>query len=573
MDFRIDPELCVACLACVRVCPSDAVAVEDQKVWIVDEACTRVGLCLPACPHGAIIAVGDATRALEFALSHKAVLILSVESAAWFYPATPEQVVNACYAAGFGIVHRGVLGDELVAKEYLDLWAEEEWGRGGTVIRSTCPVIVETIKNHYPELIPYLAPVATPIEAEARYLKALYGADTPIVYTGVCLTEGGADVDAAITLAELAGIFQKRGIRVEDQPLFFSRIPEERRRYWSTAGGLPLELLKEERQSSRRFRKLRGLGALEGIARAVAVDRIDLGFVDILPCEGCLDHPLLGPKEELFRRRAIVGATEPPRATAPVLAEGIDIEVGAAFEIHANGKEPAPELVDEIIDQIGLAPNGRTWDSGACGYKTCHEFAVAAAQGRTTLKSCPRYLERQATLAQQQAAVDALTGLASFRVLRDRLANEVARCHRTGDHFAVLFVDLDNFKQVNDQFGHEAGNAVLRETARSCNAHIRSTDLAGRYGGDEFVVVLVGTGEEGASGVGEKVRAAVQEAGVGMGYPEGLVTASIGVAEYKPDKKDEDVLVAADRALYRAKAAGRNQVATGGEDGGGAQST
>ena len=573
MDFRIDPELCVACLACVRVCPSDAVAVEDQKVWIVDETCTRVGLCLPACPHGAIIAVGDATRALEFALSYKAVLILSVESAAWFYPATPEQVVNACYAAGFGIVHRGVLGDELVAKEYLDLWAEEEWGRGGTVIRSTCPVIVETIKNHYPELIPYLAPVATPIEAEARFLKALYGADTPIVYTGVCLTEGGADVDAAITLAELAEIFKKRGIRVEDQPLFFSRIPEERRRYWSTAGGLPLELLKEERQSSRRFRKLRGLGALEGIARAVAVDRIDLGFVDILPCEGCLDHPLLGPKEELFRRRAIVGATEPPRATAPVLAEGIAIKVGAAFEIHANGKEPAPELVDEIIDQIGLAPNGRTWDSGACGYKTCHDFAVAAAQGRTTLKSCPRYLERQATLAQQQAAVDALTGLASFRVLRDRLANEVARCHRTGDHFAVLFVDLDNFKQVNDQFGHEAGNAVLRETARRCNAHIRSTDLAGRYGGDEFVVVLVGTGEEGATGVGEKVRAAVQEAGVGMGYPEGLVTASIGVAEYKPDKKDEDVLVAADRALYRAKAAGRNQVATGGEDGGGAQST
>ena len=69
MDFRIDPELCVACLACVRVCPSDAVAVEDKKVWIVDEACTRVGLCLPACPHEAIIAVGDATRALEFALA------------------------------------------------------------------------------------------------------------------------------------------------------------------------------------------------------------------------------------------------------------------------------------------------------------------------------------------------------------------------------------------------------------------------------------------------------------------------------------------------------------------------
>ena len=566
MDFKIDPELCVACLACVRVCPSDAVAVENERVWIVDEACTRCGLCLPACPHEAIIAAGDATRALEFALKRDAVLILSVESAAWFYPATPEQVVNACYAAGFNTVHRGVLGDELVAKEYLDLWTEEGWGTGGTVIRSTCPVIVETIKNQYPELIPYLAPVATPIEAEARYLKAMYGATTPIVYAGVCLTEGGAEVDAAITLSELEGIFKKRGIKVQDQPTFYSRIPEERRRYWSTAGGLPLELLKEERQSSRRFRKVRGLPALEGIARAVGTDRIELGFVDILPCEGCLDHPLLGPREELFRRRQIVGATEPPRASAPVLAEGIAVNVGSAFQVSVNGIGPSKEAVEDILEQIGLAPNGRPWDSGACGYSTCNEFAVAAAQGRTTLKSCPRYLERAAATAQQQAAVDALTGLASFRVLRDRLANEVARCHRGSDHFAVLFIDLDNFKRVNDSFGHEAGNAVLKETARRCSAHLRATDLAGRYGGDEFVVILVMTGVEGARGVAEKVRASIEEAGVSMGYPAGLVTASIGVAEYRSDTKDEDVMVAADRALYRAKAAGRNQVATSEEE-------
>jgi len=344
-------------------------------------------------------------------------------------------------------------------------------------------------------------------------------------------------------------------------------VPEERRRHLSMAGGLPLEVLLEETQASRRFRKVRGLGGLGAIARAVAVDRLDLGFVDILPCEGCLDHPLLGPKDELFRRREIVGATEPARSRGPVVEEAVarGVQVAEAFSITRNGQRPQAEAVDGILREIGLAPNGKPWDCGACGYRTCGAFANAAALGRTTLRSCPPYLDKQARQAQLQAAVDGLTGLATYRVLRDRLATEVARSDRTGDPFAVLFVDLDNFKKVNDEFGHEAGNEVLRGAARECGAHIRTTDLAARYGGDEFVLVLVRTRVDGALGVADKVRATIEATGRSLGYPEGLVTVSIGVAEFVPGRgpETEDVLVAADRALYRAKAMGRNQVATG----------
>jgi diguanylate cyclase (GGDEF)-like protein len=241
------------------------------------------------------------------------------------------------------------------------------------------------------------------------------------------------------------------------------------------------------------------------------------------------------------------------------------VRVGAVFPIVRNGHAPPAEATDQILGQIGLAPNGKPWDCGACGYATCRAFAAAAALGRTTLKSCPPYLEKQAQQAQLQAAVDSLTGLATFRVLRDRLANETARSARTGDAFAVLFVDLDNFKQVNDKFGHEAGNEVLRGAAREFAALIRSTDLAARYGGDEFVLVLVRTGLRGAGVVADKVRAQVEEVGRRLGYPAGLVTVSIGVAEARGggEPEQEDVLITADRALYRAKQLGRNRVATG----------
>lgn len=563
MVYRIEPGLCVACLACVRVCPSDAVAVSTERVAIVDAACTRCGVCLPTCPHEAIRATGNLDRAAELVGGGRAVLILSVEAIAHFHPATQEQVVNACYAAGFHVVQRGVIGDELVAEEYLKLWEDTGWG---TLIRSTDPVICDVIRDRYPELVPYLAPVVNPVAAEARYLRALHGADTPVVYAGVSDGAGRGEADVALTFDDLERLFAWRGVRLHEQANYFSRIPEERRRHFSAAGGLPLDLLTSERQASRRFRKVRGLAGLDAIAKAVAVDRIDLGFVDILPYEGGLDHPLMGARGELFKRRRIVAASEPPRAPEPVVDRDVArrVQLGAVFPLQRHEAGARSEAVEAVLVQIGPAPNGRPWDCGACGFATCRGFAQAAAQGRTSLSACPPYLARRAEEARAQAATDALTGLGTLRLLRDRLANELARSRRSGEPFAVLFLDVDNFKQVNDGFGHEAGNLVLKGTASELLEVVRSTDFAARYGGDEFVVVLVRTGRDGARLVAEKVRSRVEELGKSLGLPPKLLTVSIGVATFAPEAEHhEDVLVAADRALYRAKAGGRNRVAMG----------
>lgn len=561
LNFVIDAEACVACLACVRVCPTDAIAVagEAPLLQVVDELCIRCGQCYASCPHDAVRVNGEIGRALAIAAQGDGLLILSAEAAAHFYPATPEQVINACYEAGFRTVSRGVFGDELVAAEYLRLWNEEPWG---TMVRSTDPVVVDTIRVRYPELVPYLAPVTVPAVAEARYLRGRFGPELKIVYAGISPPTEASELDAAITFADLEEVLAARAVTVLGQQTFFSRVPEERRRHLSAAGGMPLSMLEELRHASDRFRIVRGLGSLGAIARAVAVDRVDLGFVDVLSYEGLLDHPLSGPKDELFWRRALLASIEPPRSPAPVVEQGVVASAGATFDIRPHQTAPDPEAVGTILRTIGLGPNGRPWDCGACGFATCQRFAEVAVAGRATLRQCLPYQERRAEDAQQAAAVDLLTGLSTYRVLRDRLAFEVERSRRNGETFAVLFLDLDRFKQVNDTYGHEAGNDILRGAAAEIKSAVRASDVAARYGGDEFVVILTRTDLAGASRVAEALRAGIEGVGRRLGYPAGLITVSVGLAEFDPEQPNEgDLLVTADRALYRAKAAGRNLVA------------
>ena len=370
--------------------------------------------------------------------------------------------------------------------------------------------------------------------AEARYLRAQHGPGLQIAYAGTCPPVNSSDLDAAITFGDLEQLFQIRGVSVLSQPTLFQRVPEERRRHLSAAGGLPLALLEEARHSSRRFRKIRGLDALKAVARAVSVDRLDLGFVDILSNEGALDHPLSGPQDQLYWRRELLRSVEAPRSRNSVLDGAVVASIGATFEIKQRRVQADPDVVDGILAAIGKGPNGRPWDCRACGFETCQRFAEAASLGRASMRQCGPYQERRAEEAQRAAAVDTMTGLSTYRVLRDRLAFEVERGKRSNEGFAVLFLDLDRFKDVNDQYGHEAGNDILRAVAGEIRNAVRASDVAARYGGDEFVVILTRTDLQGGARVAEALRAGIEGVGLRLGYPPGLVTVSIGLAEFDP---------------------------------------
>lgn len=162
----------------------------------------------------------------------------------------------------------------------------------------------------------------------------------------------------------------------------------------------------------------------------------------------------------------------------------------------------------------------------------------------------------------EQAATDPLTGLMNARAYYV-LCNQLIRSElRTGAPFAVLFIDIDHFKQINDTHGHEAGDDVLREVAECIRYTIRQSDVPGRIGGEEFSVFLPGSDQAGASHLAEKLRASIEGLQpVVAGKEKVQVTASIGLASNQPHHfAIEHIQREADMAMYQAKQQGRNQV-------------
>jgi len=158
------------------------------------------------------------------------------------------------------------------------------------------------------------------------------------------------------------------------------------------------------------------------------------------------------------------------------------------------------------------------------------------------------------------ATRDELTGTHNRRYLTEMLRQEKSRTDRNHDPFCIGMLDLDFFKRVNDTFGHHGGDDVLREFARCAQDETRPTDCFGRWGGEEFMLILSETRLEGARNRGERLRAATERLTFPTLDPSLTVTVSIGLSQYRPGEDIAQTQKRADEALYRAKANGRNRV-------------
>jgi diguanylate cyclase (GGDEF)-like protein len=269
------------------------------------------------------------------------------------------------------------------------------------------------------------------------------------------------------------------------------------------------------------------------------------------------------PREALALVGDALAATHNPRVLLPVILEVITEATDAlGGQIFAGAEEVA------WLGEVGGPRKPLTLELDA----TTRLLLFPPEDGFSKeTRTLAEWLASQAAVAldnarlhdivQRQAITDDLTGLVNRRRFIEALESEVERARSFGSPLTIVLADLDNFKQVNDEFGHHGGDVVLRAFADLIRSHVRDVDVSGRIGGEEFAILLPETDGAGASRVAERMRSSLNEVAIPLSDGASIhVASSFGVASLAPGQSGDDLLRAADAALYRAKDEGKNRV-------------
>jgi two-component system cell cycle response regulator len=232
------------------------------------------------------------------------------------------------------------------------------------------------------------------------------------------------------------------------------------------------------------------------------------------------------------------------------LLRELDLDSGAALVVPMRGREVECGV-------IWIFEDGRPFDPAEV-----ERIRLIAGHGELALYNAERY-----SRAKERAFIDDVTEVYNARYLLQATEHEIQRAERYRKRMCALFLDLDRFKLVNDQYGHLVGSQALRQLSRVLQQCVRQIDTLARYGGDEFTILLTDTDLETGRAVAERIRRTVADTLFEGGRGESLrLTISIGVACYPDDSSERDGLLdLADKAMYRAKSLGRNCVCAAGE--------
>lgn len=248
-------------------------------------------------------------------------------------------------------------------------------------------------------------------------------------------------------------------------------------------------------------------------------------------------------------------------------ADGIGATADFALGVP-EGAEPPDQTLDVLVPaerwRVSVRSSSPPPASGVRALLLVGGVLLSLVGGVAVglLLSTSRRLHEQNDELQKLAITDPLTGAFNRRAVIERTEAELVLSQRTGKAFSVLLLDLDHFKAINDQYGHAVGDTALKVIVATVKAELRQTDVVGRWGGEEFLLIAIQTPEQGAFELGERLRLRIAETPIPAGFTTLRLSASFGIAESSATDSAESLIDRADQGLYQAKGKGRNRCAS-----------
>ncbi|MFW5787028.1 MAG: sigma 54-interacting transcriptional regulator [Halanaerobiales bacterium] len=450
-------DLCHECYACVRNCPAKALRVRDRQAEVIEERCIQCGNCVRICAQGA-------KKVKDYLPSVRKLLKSKNPVAAALAPSFPSydpnfdllHWKNYLKGIGFSRVYEVAWGAQLIVEEYKKLLDRKE----ETVISSACPVIVNLIENYYPELVDYLAPILSPMQALVRYIREVEKSDIPIVIIGPCLAKkgefSGQDDVIVLTFSEVKELEQNiewsnfsRTYNTEK-----GNSPTDSARRLPLKGGLLEAVTKDKDNMTYDYLKVEGSERVFDILNGLKEKEVSPGFVDILFCEGCINGVDLSHENFFKKEKAVYSFISADKEENTGVhydfQKGKQVNLDRKFESdYKSLPQPTEEEIWNILNKTDKYDEDDLLDCGACGYDSCREKAIAVYQGLAEVEMCLPYL-----LNEKRNEIKEIQGL---NRQMDTLINS--------SYDGMLLVDKDGkIEKVNkaylDLIGHTADEVI-----------------------------------------------------------------------------------------------------------------
>lgn len=405
---------CRDCHRCLRNCPVGAIGFGQDQAWIIEDKCIYCGRCVNACPQGAKVPI-DRTNQLKKYLESDQIVVASIAPSfvAGLEVDDYRQFVGALKELGFSYVTETVHGAQFIAQEYQRL--VEEWGK--PLISACCPTIVNLVEKHYPEMIPNLAPVISPMMLHGQILKKTYGLDAKVVFFGPCIAkidelnrpEAENGIDLVITFRQLKRLLDEKEIDLSQvREAEFDQSQKDWPRNYPLCGGTISAAALGKEYTEEQILVVSGIEECIQTMDDIRKGRIQPVFLEMLACTGgCINGPEVDlPLGVATRRQLVVKYNKTRQAVEQNLHQNhrerlvpklnfIDDLCFARTYMNrrANYTLPSEEEIREILKRIGKFSKDDETNCGGCGYKSCREKAIAVYQGVASEKMCIPYMK------------------------------------------------------------------------------------------------------------------------------------------------------------------------------------